>query len=286
MPEIKKQFTGGKMNKDLDERLVPNGEYRHAMNIQVSTSEGSDVGTIQNVLGNSKGCNALFSSPNSFTVGSISDEKNDTLYWLVSGDSMQPDPNYSFSSSLQQAFAYDYIARLKPVPGNNNGLKECELVFVDTYGFSVNNINSLENTDSLQVPLTTIGSIETGWTVYGLNSDDGETSSIATIISTKQGKSVIADFNYETSSTGVYTKTFWVPNGGFSSPNHVQGGLYLPLQLNTSGTAYTFEQQVSNTVYIYGNYLPTGLAVQDLVGNTIEMLVYDLFAPGTTILTQ
>jgi len=52
MPEIKNQFTGGKMNKDLDERLVPKGEYRDAMNIQVSTSEGSDVGTVQNILGN------------------------------------------------------------------------------------------------------------------------------------------------------------------------------------------------------------------------------------------
>ena len=51
MPEIKHQFTGGKMNKDLDERLVPKGEYRHADNIQVSTSEGSNVGTIQNILG-------------------------------------------------------------------------------------------------------------------------------------------------------------------------------------------------------------------------------------------
>ena len=37
MPEIKKQFTKGKMNKDLDERLVPNGEYRDGMNIQVAT---------------------------------------------------------------------------------------------------------------------------------------------------------------------------------------------------------------------------------------------------------
>ena len=42
------------MNKDLDERLVPNGEYTDAMNIQVSTSEGSDVGTVQNILGNKK----------------------------------------------------------------------------------------------------------------------------------------------------------------------------------------------------------------------------------------
>ena len=55
MPEIKNQFTGGKMNKDVDLRLVPKGEYRDAMNIQVSTSEQSDVGTIQNILGNSNG---------------------------------------------------------------------------------------------------------------------------------------------------------------------------------------------------------------------------------------
>ena len=50
MPEIKHNFTSGKMNKDLDERLVPNGEYVHAENIQVSTSEGSNLGSVQNLL--------------------------------------------------------------------------------------------------------------------------------------------------------------------------------------------------------------------------------------------
>jgi hypothetical protein len=52
MPEIKHTFTGGKMNKDLDERLVPKDQYIDAMNIQVSTSEDSEVGTAQNILGN------------------------------------------------------------------------------------------------------------------------------------------------------------------------------------------------------------------------------------------
>ena len=42
MPEIKNTFLQGKMNKDLDERLVPNGQYRHANNIEISTSEDSD----------------------------------------------------------------------------------------------------------------------------------------------------------------------------------------------------------------------------------------------------
>ena len=40
------------MNKDLDERIVPQGEYRDALNIQVSTSDDSDVGTVQNLWGN------------------------------------------------------------------------------------------------------------------------------------------------------------------------------------------------------------------------------------------
>jgi len=52
MPEIKQNFTRGKMNKDLDERLIPKGEYREAQNVHISESEGSDVGAIENVLSN------------------------------------------------------------------------------------------------------------------------------------------------------------------------------------------------------------------------------------------
>ena len=81
MPEIKHVFNQGKMNKDLDERLVPNGQYRDALNIQVSTSEGSDVGTVQNILGNKA---IKFNVPvNSTCVGAIADEKNNSLYWFV-----------------------------------------------------------------------------------------------------------------------------------------------------------------------------------------------------------
>ena len=53
MPEIKNTFVKSKMNKDLDSRLVPNGEYRDAQNVSVSRSEGSDVGSLENILGNS-----------------------------------------------------------------------------------------------------------------------------------------------------------------------------------------------------------------------------------------
>jgi hypothetical protein len=54
MPEFIHNFTKGKMNKDLDERLVPNGEYRDALNLDLANSEGSNVGALQNVKGNSQ----------------------------------------------------------------------------------------------------------------------------------------------------------------------------------------------------------------------------------------
>jgi len=99
MPEIKHQFTGGKMDKDTDERLVKNGQYRDAMNIQVATSEGSDVATAQNILGNARVGNITF--PNATVVAALADEKVDTLYWFVT----TPTVDYIVSYVRNAAFA-------------------------------------------------------------------------------------------------------------------------------------------------------------------------------------
>ena len=52
MAEAKNSFIKSKMNKDLDERLIPNNEYRDALNVAVSRSEASDVGALESILGN------------------------------------------------------------------------------------------------------------------------------------------------------------------------------------------------------------------------------------------
>ena len=52
--ELKKTFLGGKMNKDLDQRLLSGGQYSDALNISIDTSEGSNIGSICNFLGNIK----------------------------------------------------------------------------------------------------------------------------------------------------------------------------------------------------------------------------------------
>jgi hypothetical protein len=60
MTDIKNTFHTGTMNKDLDERLVEQGQYRDALNVTVGTSESSDIGAMQNSLGNEK-INDLYS---------------------------------------------------------------------------------------------------------------------------------------------------------------------------------------------------------------------------------
>ena len=82
MPEIKNTFLKGKMNKSLDDRLLPEGEYRNALNVQVSETEDTDVGALQNIKGNSLVYNSGFSS-NAVVIGSFFDDKNNRVFYFV-----------------------------------------------------------------------------------------------------------------------------------------------------------------------------------------------------------
>ena len=91
MPEIKHKFTGGKMNKDVDERLVPNGEYREGRNININKSEGADVGALENLLGNESIVqNALAILQSNVTsnqileiIGLFTDDRTSSLYLFL-----------------------------------------------------------------------------------------------------------------------------------------------------------------------------------------------------------
>ena len=80
MAELIHTFTNGKMNKDLDERLVPNGEYRDALNLEIASSDNSQVGSFQNIKGNrekkSKYLNETTGKLTSWTSDYISDLSN------------------------------------------------------------------------------------------------------------------------------------------------------------------------------------------------------------------
>lgn len=94
MPEIKNTFLGGKMNKDLDERLIPKNEYRDALNIEVSTSQGDDVGSLQNTFGNTAQSALADVISGGECIGSIVDKENDKIYWFIKGDNVDAIAEY------------------------------------------------------------------------------------------------------------------------------------------------------------------------------------------------
>jgi len=92
MAEIKNTFLAAKMNKDLDDRLIPNNEYKDALNIQVGKSESNDVGVGQPVLGNSIPAGYPI-EPNGDMkcIGVFMDEQNNRIYQFLT-DYTDPDP--------------------------------------------------------------------------------------------------------------------------------------------------------------------------------------------------
>jgi len=52
MANIQRNFIAGRMNKSLDERLVPNGEYINAVNVRLGSTEDSEIGAVENSKGN------------------------------------------------------------------------------------------------------------------------------------------------------------------------------------------------------------------------------------------
>ena len=102
MAQSTRGFAGSKMNKDADERTVKEGEYRHALNIQVSSSDDSDVGSAQTLLGNTLISQNMVPA-GSTCIGSIAHNKEDKVYYLVAGPAPTVD-SWNFPATYR-----DYI---------------------------------------------------------------------------------------------------------------------------------------------------------------------------------
>ena len=77
MPEIKRLFNASKMNRDLDDKMLKPGEYREALNINVSKSESSDIGAVENILGNKLIVDTSLSGAK--VIGEYRDNGNETV---------------------------------------------------------------------------------------------------------------------------------------------------------------------------------------------------------------
>jgi len=90
MAKLTRNFIQGRMNKSVDERLVPQGQYINAINVRLGSTEQSEIGSVENSKGNSKLTTLEFGgqplSPSTRCIGALEDGANETIYWFVHDD--------------------------------------------------------------------------------------------------------------------------------------------------------------------------------------------------------
>ncbi len=87
MANITRNFIKGRMNKSVDERLIPDGEYIDAINVRMGSTEGSEIGVIENTKGNLSLTTLQYKgvplSTSAKCIGAFEDGANETIYWFI-----------------------------------------------------------------------------------------------------------------------------------------------------------------------------------------------------------
>lgn len=87
MPIVTTNFIAGRMNKSVDERLLPPGEYIDAINVRLGSTESTEMGAVENSKGNTKLTSLEYLgtalSSSAVCIGAFDDSQAETMYWFV-----------------------------------------------------------------------------------------------------------------------------------------------------------------------------------------------------------
>lgn len=87
MAKVTRNFIKGKMQKDVDSRLISDGEYINALNLNNGATENGDIGVMVNAKGNLPLTTLRYNgeplSDDAVTIGAIADSAKEIVYWMV-----------------------------------------------------------------------------------------------------------------------------------------------------------------------------------------------------------
>jgi hypothetical protein len=140
MAKVTNNFIKGRMNKDLDDRLLPKDEYRNAINAQVSRSEGPNVGALENVLGNilSFDFRELTNNDNLFSIGYCTDEINNRVFLFLTDNTGSAYKRSAGSGKTSYIVVYDANTAAASILVNGDFLNFSTL-------FPITGVNILED---------------------------------------------------------------------------------------------------------------------------------------------
>lgn len=281
MKEVKNAFIKSKMNKDLDSRIIPSGEYRHAQNSQVSKSEGADVGSLENILGNKEIADLTDGNSNITSIGYFADNATNIVYvFLTDNDNIEETYN---KDAVNIIFKYNI--------NTNTATKLVEGAFLNFHKFyPIFGVNLLENllfwTDNRNQPRKINVQKTLG---YYTNEDQISVAKYYPFKSIElYRESDLAPGLYETAMQDIVSKS--LPNGGSATISSAVAAsssfnidnLTIPISPNELKTGYTVSYvsdtgQIINTNETVVSYVAPSLTLTGdvdipLVGTATELV--------------
>ena len=247
------------MNKDLDDRLMPEGEYRDALNVSINKSQGDgssegNVGTLQTVLGNQllqdisvNGINTFedFQDDSEF-IGVLPSDNKNSIYAFITNNTLTQD----------QAFY---------VPKGAVGL---------TYLYP----NNQDSSDSAAT-LTDGGQGYVAGTTYNTSGGTGTGMTIRVDSIASATDTSVVTFTIINSGTGYNVNDFIqvVVPGGTQNAVLVLTSVEGPITLTAGGTGYV--DPIAGTTTTTGG--GSGLRVScTILGTTISSVTVIAFGAG------
>ena len=152
MGKIQRNFVQGKMNKSVDERLVPNGQYIDALNVRLGSTENSEIGSVENSKGNTPLTTLNFGedlSNQAKCIGAYEDGANQTIYWFVHDPAFTVGATGKIDMIVSYDVEYDSLTYHVISMDDATGNQKTILNFNPTY--LIHSINKVEDIEHIYI---------------------------------------------------------------------------------------------------------------------------------------
>ena len=273
MAKVKNSFMRSRMNKDLDDRLLPNGEYRDALNVSINKSQGDgssegNVGTIQTVLGNTLIADfQSLATPNLpdgvEVIGVLPSDSTNSIYAFITNNILDPYvPPGSIGLNTTYPASQD-TSTGGPIslttPGTGYATTPADGTTTGGTGTGLTVSVNLTGEALLSVEIMSFGSGYSVGDVITING--GNNDATITVVSLLPSYSAIVSFNVVTNSSfKIIVEGSWL-NFSTQAPvyaiNLLEDLLFFTdnrnqprkVNINQSPTYYTTEDQISVAKY-------------------------------------
>lgn len=134
----KTTFLKGVMNKSVDERLLPQGEYIDALNVRAGSTEDTEIGAIENTKGNELLVSLEYNGEpllNAQCIGAYEDGARETIYWFVTSSSVDMIVSYNTNTqtTIEHVVSVSVLNFSEEHRINSIDMVEDLLFFTDNY---------------------------------------------------------------------------------------------------------------------------------------------------------